>query len=226
MAGFLHGKEEQKLEKKERNKTRRGKGKRKKKKDSPLYFSLLGLKAKIDSLINNVAIFDKPSCILIQETKLRKSGMIELPGYQIFQLIRNGFGGGLLTAVDVNLSPVLVTAEEDVEILVIQIKIGEIDIRIFNAYGPQEDEVKDSLNFWSRLEQEIILAKQSNCWILVEMDANAKLDSNLHKMTENGRFMLGMVQRQNLVILNNLAVCTGQITRQRITREREEKANS
>ena len=56
------------------------------------------------------------------------------------------------------------------------------------------------------------------------MDANAKLDSNLHKMTENGRFMLGMVQRQNLVILNNLAVCTGQITRQRITREREEKA--
>ena len=211
MAGFLHGKEEQKLEKKERNKTRRGKGKRKKKKDSPLYFSLLGsnangLKAKIDSLINNVAIFDKPSCILIQETKLRKSGMIELPGYQIFQLIRNGFGGGLLTAVDVNLSPVLVTAEEDVEILVMQIKIGEIDIRIFNAYGPQEDEVKDSLNFWSRLEQEIILAKQSNCWILVEMDANAKLDSNLHKMTENGRFMLGMVQSQNLVILNNLAV--------------------
>ena len=127
MAGFLHGKEEQKLEKKERNKTRRGKGKRKKKKDSPLYFSLLGsnangLKAKIDSLINNVAIFDKPSCILIQETKLRKSGMIELPGYQIFQLIRNGFGGGLLTAVDVNLSPVLVTAEEDVEILLYRLK--------------------------------------------------------------------------------------------------------
>ena len=56
------------------------------------------------------------------------------------------------------------------------------------------------------------------------MDANAKLDSEFHKMTENGRLMLEIVERQNLVILNKLPMCKGKITRHRITKNKEEKA--
>ena len=212
-------------------KTRRGKSKKKEEnmKKSPIKFSLLGsnsngLKAKIDSLKNLIKIFDQPSCITIQETKMRKSFSIQLPGYQIFQLNRSGCGGGLLTAVDEQLDPVLVNADDEVELLIVQVKVGVHQIRVFNAYGPQETNPTESLNFWLRLEQEIIRAKQDNCWILIEMDANAKLDSEFHKMTENGKLMLEIVERQNLVILNKLPICQGQITRHRITKYKEEKA--
>ena len=183
-----------------------------------------GLKAKFDSLLNVINIFDKPSCITIQETKLRTSGLNNIPGYQVFQLNRTGFGGGLLTAAHDDLAPVLVTANDEVELLVIQVKIGDKQIRIFNAYGPQENNFDESLNFWSSLEKEIILSKQENCYILIQMDANAKLDSKLHKMSKNGRLLLNLVQRQNLVIFNQLPICKGEVTRHRITKYCEEKA--
>ena len=140
--------------------TKRGKGKIKKGKNKAIKFSLLGsnsngLKAKVDSLKNNINIFSRPICILLQETKLFRSGLIDLPGYQIFQLNRSGrLGGGLLTAVDVALQPVLVSAgDDDAEILVIQIKVGHLDVRVFNAYGPQEDEPSCSLKFCLCLEK-------------------------------------------------------------------------
>ena len=87
---------------------------------SPIKFSLFGsncngLKAKLDSLKNVIQIFNRPSCLTLQETKLRKSGRIQLAGYQIFQLNRVGFGGGLLTAADEELEPVLVNADDEVE---------------------------------------------------------------------------------------------------------------
>ena len=35
---------------------------------------------------------------------------VKLPGYQVFLKNREGLGGGLMTAVDENLSPVLVSS--------------------------------------------------------------------------------------------------------------------
>ena len=152
------------------------------------------------------------------------SGLIDLPGYQIFQLNRSGrLGGGLLTAVDVALDPVLVSAgDDDAEILSVQIKVGHLDVRVFNAYGPQEDEPSASLKFWLSLEKEIMKAKQQNCCILLELDANAKLETRFQKLSENGKQLLRMAERQNLEILNNSSKCKGTITRQRITQSNEE----
>ena len=73
---------------------------------------------------------------------IRKTGRLKLKGYQIFENIRkDGNGGGLLTAADENLEPVLISTgkEENSEVLTIQIKAGKHNIRIINAYGPQED---------------------------------------------------------------------------------------
>ena len=172
-----HG--QQKKQKLKTKKTKRGTGKVKKGKNNPnnpINFSLLGsnsngLKAKLDSLKNNINIFSRPSCVILQETKLFKSRNIVLPGYQIFQLNRAGrLGGGLLSAIDEALDPVLVNAgEDDAEILVVQIKVGHLDVRVFNAYGPQEDEKSLSLKFWLCLEKEIMKAKQENCCILIEI---------------------------------------------------------
>ena len=128
MAESRHGKEKQTLKNK---KTKRGKGKQKKDKHRQISFSLLGsnsngLKSKLESLKNNIKLFPQPSCITLQETKL-KSGKILLPGYQIFQLDRRDrLGGGLLTAIDEGLHPVLISSgDNDVEILVVQIKVGQ-----------------------------------------------------------------------------------------------------
>ena len=109
-----------------KNKTRRGKRKNKVgnvKNNTENKFSLIGanangLKAKVESLENLINIFDKPSCITIQETKLRTTGSVKLSGYQVFQLNRIGFGGGLLTAVVDDLHPVLIDADDENEILV------------------------------------------------------------------------------------------------------------
>ena len=109
------------------------------------YFSILGtndngLKAKQQSLINTVNFFNKPSVITIQESKLRHNRIIKLDGYQIFEMNRPGLGGGLLTAARHELEPVLVyRGNEEAGILVIQTQVGYKKVRIFNAYGPQED---------------------------------------------------------------------------------------
>ena len=163
-----HGPNKQKLKKK-KTKRGKGKGKRRKKENEQIQLSLMGsnsngLKAKFDSLLNNVNIFSQPNCITLQESKLVKSGIIKLPCYQVFQLNRSvKQGGGLLTAVHEVLDPVLVSAgDDDNEVLVVQMKVGHLNVRVFNAYGPQEDETTASLQFWMGREQEIIKAKQHN----------------------------------------------------------------
>ena len=179
-----------------------------------------GLSGKGDSLMNSVKFF-KPSCINLQETKLRSKKYV-IPGYQVFLKNREGYGGGLLTAVDDNLSPVLVSSPES-EILVIQADVSGQSVRIINGYGPQEDaNPQDVHNFWQSLEKEIISAKNQNCKILIQLDANAKIgkenlagDPNMK--SNNGHILLEIIKRQNLCILNTENKCQGVITRQRNT---------
>ena len=144
----------------------RSKKNRKIKSSKSVKFSILGtnaagLKAKKDSLKENVKLFNYPSVITVQETKYRKSANFKLENYQIFEKLRPGFGGGLLTAVDKSLDPVLIQpVNEDIEILVVQCNIGKMNIRIINGYGPQEDDpITKKLTFWQTLEQEINAAK-------------------------------------------------------------------
>ena len=98
-----------------------------------------GINGKLESLKHNINNFNKTTCINLQETKLRFPGKIKLEGYQVFENIRNGLGGGLLTAMSQDISPVLISnGSEDIELILVQGKVGNQDIRIFNCYGPQE----------------------------------------------------------------------------------------
>ena len=61
-------------------------------------FSLIGvntagIKEKIKSLENIVENI-KPSCILLQETKMQRKGWVKIKGYQTFELVRKESGGG------------------------------------------------------------------------------------------------------------------------------------
>ena len=99
-----------------------------------------GLLGKLDSLKSNIAFFNTPTCINIQETKLIFPGQVKLDGYQIFETVRTGMGGGLLTAVRQDIEPVLIlTGTENIEMIVVQGKIGKYNVRIFNYYGLQEN---------------------------------------------------------------------------------------
>jgi hypothetical protein len=122
----------------------------------------------------------------------------------IFQLNHNcSLGGRLLSAVYVGLNPVLVAAGDDeIELLVVQVKLGHLNVRIFNAYGPQEDDTAACKLFWQGLEKEIIRAKQENCCIIIEMDANPKLERGTTNMSANGQVnSLIPLKRKNLLIL-------------------------
>ena len=156
-----------------------------------------------------------------------------------FENIRKGFGGGLLTAIDKNLKPVLISAgNDDVEMIVVQVAIGDNQIRIFNCYGPQEvsqaqrqaaDQTHIVNQFWQELETEVIKANDDDCMILIEMDANAEVGKHVivddpNNVSENGKTMLELINRQNLKIFNASPKCSGVVTRHRETVDRVEES--
>ena len=207
-------------------KKRRGRGRKKLKGNNKVkLFSIIGnningLKAKIDSLQSVVNIFS-PSVICLQETKLRSKGIWKAKGFRTFERLRKGFGGGLLTAIDEDLSPVLLSeGEGDLEILVVQLTVGGRNMRIINCYGPQEDQALEVVfNFWQKVEKEILDSKRGNCSIILETDANAKIGSSIikgdpHEMSRNGKLFLEMIKRQGLIVLNAESKGVGIVTRQ------------
>ena len=83
--------------------------------------------------------------------------------------------------------------------------------------------------FWEKIEQEVVAAQNEKCMILIELDANAKLGSQLirndpNKMSENGRLLKNLIDRPSLEVLNNSPLCEGTITRYRVTKNSEEKS--
>ena len=115
-----------------KGKTKRGYGKKNIRKQSinKVNLSIIGtnaagIKSKIDSFFSVINIH-KPSIVTVQETKNTRSGLFKLPGYQTFEKVRkNKRGGGLLTAVDEDLNPVLISqCKDDIEILVVKADIG------------------------------------------------------------------------------------------------------
>ena len=81
-------------------KTRRGR-RNVKPKVSNNKFSIMGtnaagIKAKFSSLQNNINQLE-PGVIFIQETKLYRKGQIEIPGYEMERVDRDGEGGLLMS---------------------------------------------------------------------------------------------------------------------------------
>ena len=180
-----------------------------------------GLNLKRESLFN-IINKHRPSIVSIQETKFTRYDSLKIPGYEVYECLRKEkTGGGILTAVLNSLDSAIVTRDELSEILVIQVNIKGLSIRVLNAYGPQED--ADSLttvNFWLKVESEIIKAKEEGCAIVAEFDANAKVGRNIinndpNDISSNGQILLNMLNRQGMFLGNSSRKCTGTITRER-----------
>ena len=141
-------------------------------------------------------------------------------------------GGGLAIEALADTDPVLISEGDDnVEILVIEIRVSEIQIRCITAYGPQEgapNEKKEK--FWKRLSAEIEDAQTNEKALVFQMDGNLwggpeLIKNDPNKCNNNGNlFKEFLAKYPFLTVVNNLDSCEGSITRRRITVKGTEEA--
>ena len=192
--------------------------------------NICGIMSKKDSLVSNLENF-KTGIFTLQETKLTSKGLIKIPNYVIFEVLRNGKeGGSIMTGIHENLNPVFIFEDINLEILVIQIRIANISIRIINAYGPQEYAGNEKiLRFYSTLDQVFQNAKFDDCLIVCQLDANAKVGFNIiqgdpYPQSPNGQILMDLIERNDLMLCNATDKCNGLITRRRITKNKKEES--
>ena len=93
----------------------------------------------------------------------------------------------------------------------------------------EDDKIEDIMNFWQEIETEVINAKDNNCMVIIQLDANAKVGKKIIKndpnnTSNNGKILIDFIKRQNLTLVNAMELCTGTITRQRIAGNNLEKS--
>ena len=123
------------------------------------------------------------------------------------------------------LQPVLIQEHnETFELLVVEIKIANKEIRVITGYGPQENwESNERTPFYIALEEEIAAAELQGRSVIIAMDANAKLgpsyiEGDPYEQSQNGKLLAGIVERHALCVANGLTdKRKGVITRQKHT---------
>ena len=182
---------------------------------------------KLESLKSEVKAVGA-TMVMVQETHCRRKGRIQLDSMVVFESIRNNKGGGTICAVHADLDPKLVEEYNNpFKLLVIEV-LGEK--RIITGYGPQETwEEEKRVTFFQKLEEEIVKAAIAGKSVIIEMDANAKLGKkhipdDPHEITPNGKLLEGIIERQNLFVVNGSRKCKGNITRKRTTKNRVEES--
>ena len=123
---------------------------------------------------------------------------------------------------DMKHEPILVCqGDDEVEILVVEIKVATLTIRLITGFGPQESASKDVIRtFYCRLDEEIESALNNGCEVVLELDANAKLGSCViegdpDEMSHNGKQLWNIIERHCLEVVNSSDKCQGLITRHR-----------
>ena len=185
-----------------------------------------GVSSKLPSL-DYIIVTLNPEVMCIQETKLRKIGKIKgenTKNYVIFELTRKkSRGGGLATLVKPDLDPVFISEGDDqVELLVVQIRIKDLHVRVINAYGPQEcDSQERKALFWARLHSEVVEAVEANCAVFIQMDGNLHCGKEIIKgdpnpINANGRLLRAFLDNNPYIsLINSLDRCQGKVTRRR-----------
>ena len=169
------------------------------------------LKHKHEDLKNKVKFFQS-GIFTIQETHYRTKGKFKMDNYTIFEAIRkNKEHGGSMIGVHVGLKPVLVKDyDEQFELIVVEIKIGNKSIRVITGYGPQEIwKPSEKMDFYVALEKEIASAELAGKSYIIAMDANAKLGPTYipgdpHPISQNGKLLSGIIERHAICVANGL----------------------
>jgi hypothetical protein len=205
----------------------------KKKKDSQLCMfstNAAQLKGKLNSFKSELKRTNA-GLFTVQETHYAAKGKVQIENFEIFESIRKKVKGGTMIGAHKALEPFLINEYSDeFELLVVEIKIANREIRVMTGYGPQENwPESERIPFFLALEEEIVKAELAGKSILIELDANSKLgpqliQEDLHTQSENGKLLAAIIERHGLVIGNSLKQCTGLVTRKRVTKNGTEES--
>ena len=167
----------------------------------------------------------------VQETHYATKGKVQVENFEVFEAIRKKAKGGTMIGAHKALKPFLIQEySNEFELLVVEIKIANKEIRIVSGYGPQENWPEtERMPFFLALEEEIIKAQLAGKSIIIELDANSKLGpqmipGDMHCQSENGKILAGIIERNGLVLGNSLDQCEGVVTRKRITKNNIEES--
>ena len=185
---------------------------------------------KADSLRNEIKA-TQSNIVTIQETHSTRKGQISMhESFVVFESIRKAKNGGTICAIHEDFSPKLIEEySSQFELLVVEVKTQEKQIRIITGCGPQENwDEHRKMPFYIALEAEIVKAELEGKSVIIQMDANAKLGrqyipKETHEITANGKLLARIIDRHALVVANGSDKCTGSVTRQRTTTVRTEK---
>ena len=176
---------------------------------------MLSLKFNIELL--------KPQVIVIQETKFKRKSQFNVSGFRSFPTIRGDSGGGLLISCLSSLDPVLIfEGDNECEVIVVQMNLNCRTIRVIAGYGPQECAplvVREA--YRNTIEEQVMRAYLAGASVIIAEDANAKLGPHWikgdpHPISDNGKLLVGMIDRQELAIINKSNKCHGgPVTRRR-----------
>ena len=139
----------------------------------------------------------------LQETHYATKGRLVVEGFEIFEAIRKGKEkGGTMIGVNRALSPVLIAELNDpFELLVVEIKVGNREIRVISGHGPQESWSPDQREpFFQALEEEVIKADLAGKSVIIEADFNSKLGkehipNDPHEQDKNGKLLAEIICR-------------------------------
>ena len=214
-------------------KIRRGNGGSKQPKSLVIFSTnAAGLNNKMDSLKSEL-IATEATIFTIQETHYKIEGNLKVEGFEVFEAIRKTKEkGGTAIGVKKDMDPVLIEEYSDnFELLIVEVKVANKEIRIISGYGPQEitPEIQRR-QFFTVLEAEIKKAEMLGKLVFIEMDANSKLGPSIipndpHQQTANGKILADVIERNALTVGNALEnKCRGTITRKRSTEKVEEQS--
>ena len=110
-----------------------------------------GIISKKESLNALIEKLKYCGVFFLQETKVHRKGLVKIPNFEIFEVVRSlKTGGSILTGIHKSLKPILINSEDELEILTVQANVGNLTCRFINAYGPSEGCSRDK-------------KKQNNC---------------------------------------------------------------
>ena len=120
-----------------------------------------------------------------------------MKSFEVYYLNRKESpGGGLIIGVHKDIESALVReGDDEIEIIVIHVKIGELAVKIINAYGPQENTSKEKKEkFWEFLEEESIKAELDDLGLIIQMDGNMHAGPEVLKNDPNPQNYNGIVE--------------------------------
>ena len=173
---------------------------------------------------------------MLQETKLKRNEFISCASvndFCVYYLNRqHSQGDGVALGVREDFKSTLINEGDD-EIKAISVKnfFKEYPIRVVTAYGPQEIALKEKKEkFWYFIEKEANTAEIEGDGLLIQMDGNLHAGKEVikedpNKQNKNGKLFAEFLERNsNLIVINNLEICEGVITRKRVFEEKTEEA--